>query len=86
MTNTACNGTEVLDRIHPTTDFASGTKNGGSITTHPLAPMIRVVTLERPFSLDEWMCVSSLSDMFEGAALKVKEHQRWVLQMRHIGF
>ena len=36
-----------------TTDSASGTKNGGSKSTAPLVPRIRVVTQERPFSLEE---------------------------------
>ena len=43
--------------IQDTTDSASGIRKGGSIRIADFAPTMRVVTLERPFSEEEWMCV-----------------------------
>jgi len=47
----------VVFEIHDTTELASGMRKGGSIRIADLAPTIRVVTLDRPFSEEEWMCV-----------------------------
>lgn len=43
--------------IHSTTELASGIRKGGSIRIADLDPTIRVVTLDNPFSEEEWMCV-----------------------------
>lgn len=43
--------------IKETTERASGMRNGGSMRMHALVPTIRVVTLESPFSDEEWIYV-----------------------------
>ena len=43
--------------------------------TQPFAPTIRVVTLERPFSLEEWIWVSSFVDML-GKVVSVTKKNR----------
>ena len=75
MTKTASRGTDIFGRIQSAPDLASGARNGGSIMTQPFAPTIRVVTLERPFSLEEWIWVSSFVDML-GKVVSVTKKNR----------
>lgn len=52
-------GLSVVRLTHSTTLLPSGSKNGGSMMTHVCAPTMSVVMLSRPFTDEQWMCVSS---------------------------
>jgi hypothetical protein len=46
-----------LGFTNSTTEFAARARRGGSKRAAPWKPTIKVVTLESPFSLEEWRCV-----------------------------
>jgi hypothetical protein len=59
VTNTAFKGRDVLSLIHLTMELASGIREGGSIKAALPLPTIKVVMLEKPSSLQTWMCVGT---------------------------